>query len=59
MNDKIVRVLNDDWNTFPHGGFVCAKLMDRPVFVNEHEEYEVDFIVDSKIHRGSLQYLIH
>ena len=30
-----------------------------PVVVNKHEEYEVDYIVDFRIHRNSLQYLVH
>ncbi|SAM00104.1 hypothetical protein [Absidia glauca] len=30
-----------------------------PTYVEDHYEYEVDFIVDSRIHRRRLQYLVH
>lgn len=30
-----------------------------PIIVDEHQEYEVDSIVDSRIHRNQLQYLVH
>ncbi|SAL94853.1 hypothetical protein [Absidia glauca] len=30
-----------------------------PVTVNAHQEYEVDYIVGSRIHRNKLQYLVH
>lgn len=30
-----------------------------PVVVNNHDEYEVEYIVDSRVHRRKLQYLVH
>lgn len=30
-----------------------------PVIINNHEEYEVEHIVDSRIHKRKLQYLVH
>ncbi|CEP11259.1 hypothetical protein [Parasitella parasitica] len=30
-----------------------------PIVIDDHEEYEVDNIVDSRIHRRKLQYLVH
>ncbi|KAJ6621924.1 hypothetical protein B0H10DRAFT_1788820 [Mycena sp. CBHHK59/15] len=30
-----------------------------PVLVDDHEEYEVEAVLDSRLQRGKLQYLVH
>lgn len=40
--------------------FVEDKIVGRPpVIIDSHQEYEVESIIDSRIHRQTLQYLVH
>lgn len=37
MNEKMIKLLNDDWNTFPHVRFPCAALLSGMVITNHNK----------------------
>ena len=37
MNEKLIKLLNDDWSMFPHVRFSCAALLSGTVITNHNK----------------------